>query len=261
MEWLEEEASESPVCELRDNRTASGLSCLLQSVCQETANGTRVGCQQRKRAGIGWQGVAGADEGAAPQGQKRTARFCKGTPRGGSAVAYQAYFAKKGTQVLVEDPKCENFKQQPTALLLGPSFHKNRITLVCLARGFTNPWPVDVLWKKDGEAVPHLAVATDEAKSDGDCSFSVVSRLSVSAAEWQGGHTYSCQASQLEQKTKPVEKDGAKLSSEEAQLTDPFKLQLTLREGQLIFLLLVIKSFAYGTVLTIYTVYREKTGS
>uniref|UniRef100_A0A803T1B2 Ig-like domain-containing protein n=1 Tax=Anolis carolinensis TaxID=28377 RepID=A0A803T1B2_ANOCA len=66
------------------------------------------------------------------------------------------------------------------------------ITLVCLAHGFSYAWPLDVIWKRDGQAVPRFSAATEEPKAEGKCSFGIASRLSIATSEWKEGHTYSC---------------------------------------------------------------------
>uniref|UniRef100_A0A803T6M9 Ig-like domain-containing protein n=1 Tax=Anolis carolinensis TaxID=28377 RepID=A0A803T6M9_ANOCA len=68
----------------------------------------------------------------------------------------------------------------------------NSITLVCLAHGFSYAWPLDVIWKRDGQAVPRFSAATEEPKAEGKCSFGIASRLSIATSEWKEGHTYSC---------------------------------------------------------------------
>ncbi|KAH0621136.1 hypothetical protein JD844_022176 [Phrynosoma platyrhinos] len=134
-------------------------------------------------------------------------------------------------------------------VLLGPTCHKKSTTLVCLAHGFFYEWPLDVTWKRDEEIVPRTAVATEKAKSEGACSFGIASRLSVAAAEWKEGHTYSCHVRQGD------------IAEVEDKMTNSglFEMQLSLCTGQFVFILLAVKSFAYGIALGIYTACR-KTG-
>uniref|UniRef100_A0A803ST21 Ig-like domain-containing protein n=1 Tax=Anolis carolinensis TaxID=28377 RepID=A0A803ST21_ANOCA len=72
------------------------------------------------------------------------------------------------------------------------------ITLVCLAHGFSYAWPLDVIWKRDGQAVPRFSAATEEPKAEGKCSFGIASRLSIATSEWKEGHTYSCHVRQAD---------------------------------------------------------------
>uniref|UniRef100_A0A803SRJ4 Ig-like domain-containing protein n=1 Tax=Anolis carolinensis TaxID=28377 RepID=A0A803SRJ4_ANOCA len=86
----------------------------------------------------------------------------------------------------------------PSLVLLGPTCHKKSITLVCLAHGFSYAWPLDVIWKRDGQAVPRFSAATEEPKAEGKCSFGIASRLSIATSEWKEGHTYSCHVRQAD---------------------------------------------------------------
>ncbi|XP_078239656.1 uncharacterized protein LOC144586013 isoform X2 [Pogona vitticeps] len=155
--------------------------------------------------------------------------------------------------VISGDPQCEEKESSPSALLLGPTCHKKSTTLVCLAQGFFYKWPLNVTWKRNGQEVPRLAVATEEAKEEGKCNFGIASRLTVATAEWREGYTYSCHVSQGDIGAE------AEITSEHSQQQSFSGIGQSLRIGQLIFLLLAVKSFAYGTILGIYTVCR-KTG-
>ncbi|XP_042315005.1 uncharacterized protein LOC121926251 [Sceloporus undulatus] len=210
-----------------------------------------------ERALPGGRGRAGSEGGPAPRRRapERPGVLAKG-PRRVGALWEQAYFAERGTQLLVTDPKCEEETHKPSVVLLGPTCHKKSTTLVCLAYGFFYEWPLDVTWKRDEEIVPRTAVATEKAKAEGTCSFGIASRLSVAAAEWKEGHTYSCHVRQGD--TAEVED---KMTNELIQQPNSglSEMQLSLHTGQFAFLLLAVKSLAYGTVLVIYTACR-KTG-
>uniref|UniRef100_A0A803TK97 Ig-like domain-containing protein n=1 Tax=Anolis carolinensis TaxID=28377 RepID=A0A803TK97_ANOCA len=78
------------------------------------------------------------------------------------------------------------------------SVEPKSITLVCLAHGFSYAWPLDVIWKRDGQAVPRFSAATEEPKAEGKCSFGIASRLSIATSEWKEGHTYSCHVRQAD---------------------------------------------------------------
>uniref|UniRef100_A0A670HSF7 Ig-like domain-containing protein n=1 Tax=Podarcis muralis TaxID=64176 RepID=A0A670HSF7_PODMU len=85
----------------------------------------------------------------------------------------------------------------PTVHLLGPVCHKDHVTLVCVAQGFPYEWPIDVSWKRDAQEVTRLSFATDPVRTlNGTCNFGVSSRLSMTAAEWQERHVYSCHVRQ-----------------------------------------------------------------
>uniref|UniRef100_A0A670HQN7 Ig-like domain-containing protein n=1 Tax=Podarcis muralis TaxID=64176 RepID=A0A670HQN7_PODMU len=93
------------------------------------------------------------------------------------------------------DENCQ--RSQPTVHLLGPVCHKDHVTLVCVAQGFPYEWPIDVSWKRDAQEVTRLSFATDPVRTlNGTCNFGVSSRLSMTAAEWQERHVYSCHVRQ-----------------------------------------------------------------
>ncbi|KAJ7344170.1 hypothetical protein JRQ81_000120 [Phrynocephalus forsythii] len=217
---------------------------------------TEPGVRQHLRPPSVW-GIAdrGWDETGAPlEGQTPPEEILQRLPVRRQRRDYQAYFAERGTQVLVKDPECNHDQPSPpSALLLGPACHKKSTTLVCLAQGFSYKWPLEVSWKRDGQEVPRLSVATEKAKKQDKCSFGIASRLSVTAEEWKQGYNYSCHVSQGH-----ITAD-AEITSKKSQQTDlGFSgIGYSLRIGQLIFLLLTVKSFAYGTVLWIYTVCRK----
>lgn len=163
------------------------------------------------------------------------------------------YFADTGTQVLVEDPACQKPDlPKPSATLLGPACHDGRVfTLVCVAQDFPYAWPLDVRWQNEaGEELPRLAMATEPVRpTEGSCSFGIASRLSLLATEWQKGHKYSCHVYQGN-----VSVDSDSLGSSHMRLQGGLsEMELGLRTGQLIFLLLTIKSFVYGAALAVYT--------
>ncbi|XP_062823237.1 immunoglobulin heavy constant mu [Anolis carolinensis] len=155
-----------------------------------------------------------------------------------------------------DDPECENERGNPSLVLLGPTCHKKSITLVCLAHGFSYAWPLDVIWKRDGQAVPRFSAATEEPKAEGKCSFGIASRLSIATSEWKEGHTYSCHVRQAD--IADV-KDEMTSESRQKSKSGLSEMQLSLRTGQFIFLLLAVKSFAYGTALGIYTACKKKS--
>ncbi|CAI5762948.1 Ig lambda-2 chain C region [Podarcis lilfordi] len=181
--------------------------------------------------------------------------FARGA-REAAVLCEQAYFADTGTQLIVEDENCQ--RSQPTVHLLGPVCHKDHVTLVCVAQGFPYEWPIDVSWKRDAQEVTHLSFATDPVRTlNGTCNFGVSSRLSMTAAEWQERHVYSCHVRQgnITEAEESMEREPSQQPA-----STVLEFQSSLHTGQLIFLLLVVKSFAYGTALGIYTACKKKTG-
>ncbi|XP_060126936.1 uncharacterized protein LOC118080270 [Zootoca vivipara] len=180
--------------------------------------------------------------------------FARGA-REAAVLCEQAYFAATGTQLIVEDEACQ--RSQPTVHLLGPVCHKDHVTLVCVAQGFPYEWPIDVSWKRDAQEVTRLSVATNPVRTlNGTCNFGVSSRLSMTAAEWQERHVYSCHVRQgnIAEAEESMEREPSQQSA-----STVLEFQSSLHTGQVIFLLLVVKSFAYGTALGIYTACKKKT--
>nr|XP_028561641.1 uncharacterized protein LOC114584196 [Podarcis muralis] len=218
----------------------------------ESKVGRRARKEPSRRAGSSWEDFA--------RGAREAAVLCE-----------QAYFADTGTQLIVEDENCQ--RSQPTVHLLGPVCHKDHVTLVCVAQGFPYEWPIDVSWKRDAQEVTRLSFATDPVRTlNGTCNFGVSSRLSMTAAEWQERHVYSCHVRQgnIAEAEESMEREPSQQPGVEeripshkrhsAQASTVLEFQSSLHTGQLIFLLLVVKSFAYGTALGIYTACKKKTG-
>ncbi|XP_032997880.1 uncharacterized protein LOC117042408 [Lacerta agilis] len=206
--------------------------------------------------------------------------FARGA-REAAVLCEQAYFADTGTQLIVKglislgllliicphgtkktsspfaDETCQS--SQPTVHLLGPVCHKDYVTLVCVAQGFPYAWPIDVSWKRDGQEVTLFSVATDPVRTldSAPCNFGVSSRLTMTAAAWQERHVYSCHVRQgnIAEAEESMEREPSQQSA-----STVLELQSSLHTGQIIFLLLVVKSFAYGTALGIYTACKKKTG-
>ncbi|XP_053253268.1 uncharacterized protein LOC128417775 [Podarcis raffonei] len=219
-------------------RNTSSLAAPKDASPSESKEGRRARKEPSRRAGSSREDFA--------RGAREAAVLCE-----------QAYFADTGTQLIVEDENCQ--RSQPTVHLLGPVCHKDHVTLVCVAQGFPYEWPIDVSWKRDGQEVTRLSFATDPVRTlnNGTCNFGVSSRLRMTAAEWQERHVYSCHVRQgnIAEAEESMEREP---SQQPASTVSEF--QSSLHTGQLIFLLLVVKSFAYGTALGIYTACKKKTG-
>uniref|UniRef100_A0A670HSE4 Ig-like domain-containing protein n=1 Tax=Podarcis muralis TaxID=64176 RepID=A0A670HSE4_PODMU len=98
--------------------------------------------------------------------------------------------ASKDTVTVAASVTC-HFIPQPIRECL------DHVTLVCVAQGFPYEWPIDVSWKRDAQEVTRLSFATDPVRTlNGTCNFGVSSRLSMTAAEWQERHVYSCHVRQ-----------------------------------------------------------------
>ncbi|XP_069034679.1 immunoglobulin lambda-1 light chain-like [Lepisosteus oculatus] len=86
----------------------------------------------------------------------------------------------------------------PTLTLMPPSqrelSERGSATLVCLAQGFY-PDSVSVSWAEDGQARSGAAVQTSAAQRQPDGTFSLTSLMSLTAAQWSSGHSFSCQLS------------------------------------------------------------------
>ncbi|KAF7235995.1 Ig lambda-2 chain C region [Varanus komodoensis] len=135
-----------------------------------------------------------------------------------------------------------------------PACHGEGATLVCLIQGLPYSWPVSVIWKRDGEVLSEaIATEHERARARAECDFVVASRLRLSATEWASSHEYTCLGRQGEVATKE-----SSFRSTGQPVLDSFKVHLSLWAGQVVFLLLIAKSFVYGSILGIYTIYKKK---
>uniref|UniRef100_A0A670HQS2 Ig-like domain-containing protein n=1 Tax=Podarcis muralis TaxID=64176 RepID=A0A670HQS2_PODMU len=117
----------------------------------------------------------------------RRQRTQMGSNRGGNQIGFSPTQGTKSNP----PPALVTLLLPPFSILL------KKTTQIASEGGFPYEWPIDVSWKRDAQEVTRLSFATDPVRTlNGTCNFGVSSRLSMTAAEWQERHVYSCHVRQ-----------------------------------------------------------------
>nr|ABU93650.1 T cell receptor beta [Gallus gallus] len=171
--------------------------------------------------------------------------FCASSSGTGGSSGYERLIFGTGTKLTVLGKNSEII--EPDVVIFSPSKQeiqeKKKATLVCLASGFF-PDHLNLVWKVNGVKRTE-GVGTDEASTSNGSTYSLTSRLRISAQEWFNPlNRFECIANFF--------KNGTQQSIQKIIYGDTgcdiFKenYQRSATAGKFVYIMLIYKSILYG---------------